>query len=82
MGYLDDFYLLTLALTFNTLLLSLSLIKEHKQSHCYSKNKLKSLNVNLEPEDIDKAHRMKKGSTQPKPIIADLPIITVGIDYT
>ena len=27
------------------------------------------MNVNLEPEDIDIAHRMKKGNTRPRPII-------------
>ena len=32
-------------------------------------NLAKRLNVNLEPEDIDIAHRMKKGNTRPRPII-------------
>ena len=32
-------------------------------------NLAKRLNVNLEPEDIDIAHRMKEGNTRPRPII-------------
>ena len=30
----------------------------------------KCLHVNLEPEDIDRAHRMKKGNLRPRPIVA------------
>ena len=46
----------------------------------------KCLHVNLEPEDIDIAHRMTKGNLQPRPIVVRFAnntciIVTVGIDY-
>ena len=45
-------------------------------------NLAKRLNVNLEPEDIDIEHRMKKGNTRPRPIIVRFTNFTVEIDYT
>ena len=45
-------------------------------------NLAKRLNVNLEPEDIDIAHRMKKGNTRPRPIIVRFTNYYSRKDYT